>query len=427
MEPGHPTMDGSMTASMACPTCAASITFDRRFTPWCTACEWNVDIGMLPGPTGRLARRRAAIARRLARRALRDVEGRIAHRPPRLTLATVAIGLICLAVLGLWTLLLVGGILLVLSGNPIGIAIGAVLCLVAVVSRPRLGAPPERAAAPETYRLLDDLSATMSAPRVARIGLDGDWNAGTYRFGLRQQHAIIFGLPLWHALSDPARIAILAHEVAHGVNGDTTRGVLQGTVLRTLAHWIALTEPDALADEADGFGGLMSLPGNVLLLAISMLFTAIGEALFVLSFTSSQRAELFADRLAAQQAGTAATIDALETLRHGPAYLRAVQRVALARAGASTELFAELRRQLASTPPSELERLRRQDARLPYRFDQEHPPLAERVALLGRAPAAMARDMPGLEDRMRIIDAEFATAESRIAGELVEEYLAALS
>lgn len=423
--------DEPLPGTMDCPACGGRIEFDRRFAPWCAGCEWNVGAGMDPGPKGRLDRRRAALARRLASGTLRGVAARSVDRPPRRSAATLLLWAMALTVIAAWIALTALGVLLVLSGHLVVVIAGAIVLLISFVSRPRFGAAPDdtldRAEAPETYRLLDDISAAMSAPRIAAIGLDGDWNAGTYRFGLRQRHAITFGLPFWRALSDEGRLAILAHEVAHGVNGDTARGGVVGTALRTLVHWIEMTEPDALADESDGFGGLVSIPGNLLLLGISLVLLALAVTLFTLAFAPSMRAELYADRLAARTAGSAAAIDGLETSRHAPAYLRAIQRIALQRTPMTSSLFDELLAQVAATPAGELERLRRQDAHHPYRFDQVHPPTSERVALLQQSPVPPGPLVADLQSRMRAIDREWEHAEPRIASELIDEYLAALS
>jgi Zn-dependent protease with chaperone function len=415
---------------MDCPSCAAPISFDRRFGPWCAACDWNVDAGAVtPLKLNRVERRRAALAVRLAAGSARPLEDADSDGPPRWGLAS-SIGLVAsCAVIVAWLLLVVVGVRLVQTGT-ILILVGILALGIAVASRPRLGSAPkgaiDRADAPALYGLVDEIAVALKAPRVHTIAFDGDWNAGTLRFGLFQRTAIVFGLPLWHALSDPARVAILGHEVAHSVNGDTSRGLIQGTALRTLKRWAEVTEPEDMMSGYAGVAALFSIPVNLAMLGLSGFFTFLFNSLQLVLIRPRLRAEFYADRLAASVAGVPATIDALDRLRLERAYRRAVGAIAIA-SRPTAELFPELQAQLDLTPPSELERARRREAKDPLDRDPSHPPLNERIALLGRRPAStpplLAIDPP----RMRTIDAELARVEPRVARDLVEAYLSALS
>ena len=416
--------------TMDCPSCAAPISFDRRFGPWCAACDWNVDAGAVtPTKLNRVERRRAALAKRLAAGSARPLVDADSDRPPRWGLAST-IGLVAsCAVIVAWLLLVLVGITLVQTGTIL--VLGGILALgIAVASRPRLGSAPEgaidRANAPALYALVDEIAVALKAPRVHTIAIDGDWNAGTLRFGPLQRTAIVVGLPLWHALSDPARVAILGHEVAHSVNGDTSRGLIQGTALRTLQTWAEVTEPDDVMSGYDGFEGLFSIPVNLAMLGLSRFFTFLFNSLQLILIRPGLRAEFYADRLAASVAGVPATIDALDRLRLERAYRRAVGAVAIA-SRPTGELFAELQTQLELTPPSELERARRREAKHPLDRDPSHPPLNERIALLGRRPTSAPPLLAIDPARMRTIDAELAQVEPRVARDLVEEYLSALS
>lgn len=355
---------------------------------------------------------------------------RTATRPPRLTAGSVTLWVGSVAVLAAWAALAVGGILIVANApNLLVTALGAAVLLVAVVSRPRLGSGPDdglrRGDAPTLFALLDEISASLKAPRIHAIGLDGVWNAGTYRYGPLQRHALVLGLPLWHALDDDARVALLGHEIGHGVNGDTTRGIVQGTAFRTLATWAFMTEPDELFDDDQGMLGPLALPANLLLLGLTIAFVGIAEALHLVSIRSWLRAELYADRLGASLAGTEAMVATLERLRLTHAYVAAVASVAISGRPRET-LLTDLGERIASTPASEIERLRRRERLEPYALDPTHPPTAERVAVLERSPQLKAR-VKVEPERMRAIDAELSTHAPRVLGDLIEEYLAALS
>jgi Zn-dependent protease with chaperone function len=330
-----------------------------------------------------------------------------------------------LAIMGAWALLLVAGIGLIRTGSPGGYLLGGVLLLIAVASRPRLGGAPEhrltRDEAPELYRLVDDIADLLRAPRIHVITLDGDWNASTYRYGILRRNALELGVPLWRTLPDTARLAILGHEVAHSVNGDTTRGVVAGTALRTLDAWAVITEPESLDSGDAGLVGLVTIPFNLLMLAVSMGFGALGTALHVVSLRPTLRAEFYADRLGASVAGVPAMTEALTLLFLDGAYERAISAVALANRRPD-ELFDELDTQVALTPASELERRRRREAAGQLGLDLTHPPTSQRISLLEHhTPAAGAR-LSIDPERMRRIDAEVGRHEARVASDVVDEY-----
>jgi len=418
----------SLPATMACPTCGAGIDYDRRFTPWCAACDWNVAAGadVSAKPPSRIQRRRTALARRLAEGSFAQVAGRTAERPPRLTPGTVTLWLASVAIVGIWLALLGVGVLFVVAGaGLVFTVIGVLMVVLAVVTRPRIAPDPDhplaRDAAPELYRLVDDISAELRAPRVAMIGVDGDWNAYTYRFGLRQRTAIVIGLPYWHALADQERVALLAHEVGHTVNGDTTRGIVQGNAELLLRHWAFMTEPDDIVDASGGLIALASVPANVAMLGISLTLTGLADALFALAFPARLRAELYADRLAATIAGRHAASAEQAFAYHVPAYLRALAAVTIRRPPAA-DLYDEILVQIAATPPAEIERLRRKERIAPFTFDQTHPPTPVREAMLLRLPVDRAPRIVATPERLRAIDAELATLRPAVTREQIEEY-----
>jgi Zn-dependent protease with chaperone function len=418
--------------SMECPSCAAAIVFDRRFSPWCAECDWNVDAGRAkPTKLSRVERRRVALAARVAAGSARAVAEHAPDRAPRWGVASTVALVASVAVIGAWTLLVLAGVSMV-GGGPLAVVFGLFLLGIAAISRPRLGSKPEgsiaRADAPELYALVDDIAAALKAPKIHLMAIDGAWSAATTRYGPLQRTAIIFGLPLWHGLSDSGRLAVLGHEVGHSVNGDTSRGFIEWTALRTLETWSVITEPDELITgaEVDGLVAIASIPANLAMLALSWFFGSLSSALQLVLLRPRLQAEFFADRLAATMAGAPAMADALDRTRLHRAYERAVAAIAIA-SRSPDELFTEVRTQLASTPPSEFERLRRQEARAPFDRDVTHPPIRERIAMLeqraGSAPPLLDID----PTRMRAIDAELARIEPRVARELVEEYLADIS
>jgi len=85
---------------------------------------------------------------------------------------------------------------------------------------PPEGVPVTRAEAPRLFGLVEELTSRLAAPRIHRVLLDGDFNAGvsqTPRLGPLGWHRnyLVIGLPLMQALTPEQFRAVLAHELGH--------------------------------------------------------------------------------------------------------------------------------------------------------------------------------------------------------------------
>jgi heat shock protein HtpX len=211
------------------------------------------------------------------------------------------------------------GIALILSqlGGFVPVCCGLTLLGVAWLVRPRFGKAPEdvvtRAKFPALYQAADEVAAALKAAPVDTIAINEHFNAAYGRFGLRRSRLIILGYPLWLALDDQERVALLAHELAHDVNGDFSRSFFVGSAIDTLFQWYLLAAPmprvapvyDMMADTAQGLTNVvMSFVAEALLVVIFFM----GQLLIY----ESRRAEYLADYLSAQVAGTDAVVSMLE-------------------------------------------------------------------------------------------------------------------
>ena len=401
----------------ACPACAAPIVHDRAFVPWCEACEWNVEAGLdlpqRPGPlAGLYGRLNRTEGESLYRQLLASPDLR-----PRPSVSGIAATLLSIAVLAGWLALVAAGIAIVAGSSFIvGQLVGVLVLGLAFATRPRLTPAPKRVlareVAPDLYGLVDQIAGRLGAPRIHAIELNGGWNAATYRFGLRQRHAVELGLPLWESLTPAERVALLGHEIAHGVNGDTTRGIVVGNAIATLVTLGNVVVPDRIWPETgDGFVDLAAVPVNLVLLGVALGLYGMARGLVALTYRDGRRAEFYADRLAASLAGTDAARAMLAASRHDRAYRRAL---ANTQSGLLDDgLWPELHHQRLVTPADELERLRRAERRLGSRLGDSHPPMYQREELLAAAPRAPASLVPDAE-RMARIDAGLAAARDRL-------------
>src|SRR5262249_46197728 len=156
------------------------------------------------------------------------------------------------------------------------------------------------------------------------IIVDEQFNAAYSVVGWRRVPVLWIGLPLWMALRPQERIAILAHEVAHGVNRDATRSFLVGSALSALDEWIGLLRgqhdhPTEWAEGGTIFAilAISQILAGYLFWVLSIPFAAVQTLLAQLLWLNKQQAEYFADYLAAKAAGTGAAVSALQRTECG--------------------------------------------------------------------------------------------------------------
>ena len=143
------------------------------------------------------------------------------------------------------------------------------------------------------------------------------------------------------------------------------------------------------------------------------------EVHFVLRDT--QRAEYFADILAADVAGSNAVIALQERLLMHSNFRSVIQRAALGRSEDHAGLLDRALEHLDAVPERERER-RRKVARLETaRLDDTHPPTGSRISLLERRGANAAKVTLGTDDSSAI-DRELTKRRSAVEHQLVDEH-----
>ncbi|MET8627515.1 M48 family metallopeptidase [Kitasatospora sp. NPDC004669] len=430
-----------------CPDCGESLTADPRFTAWCPACDWN----LVPGAetaTAITRRERAATVR--ADRLFQDLTEGEASATGRLDwlLASAVAGLVHLSTAALFC----WGLWLLVTGDTPLRCLGAAVLGLVVLLRPRLGRMPrgesvvDRDRAPALYGLADRVAAEVGAEPVDTILVDECFNASYGLLGFRRRSVLTLGLPLWEALDDQQRIALLGHEFGHRVNGDHRRSLWLHSAITALAAWYGLARPSRLRHPGSPlliqFGEMIA---NVLLKVVAWLLYRGVVLLDRLTSRAGHQAEYRADALAARVGGTEAARGMLAALLLGGSARIAVSRARAdgrqrprghrrtARAqgtraqeshdtheAPAADLFWErLRERLVSVPDTERERLRRCSARERAAVDTTHPPTHLRLALMDRCgarPAAVTTTPAEVE----AIAAELAPHRARVAAALLE-------
>ena len=413
-----------------CEKCGTRLPVHEGFVTWCDSCGWNLTAPAVTElPTGRLGRLYEAVGARLGDR----LAERLASAPslePRLTPAKLASYVIACGVYTVSLLFIAAGVAFaaLLLPNLFALAVGAFLVGIGLMLRPRFGKVPDedhvsRDDARALHTLVAETAAALGVPTVDVLIVDHEFNASWAVLGLRRRRVLTVGLPLLAALEPQERVALVAHELAHGRNGDARRGAFVGSAVRALGDIYWIIGPEDLSDREPWELGIFDRIVNVFLWVVSR--PAYGLLLLELHLLlrDSQRAEYLADALAAEIAGTEATIALSEKLLLDSTFRAAVQKAA--QRGVDADLFANLSAAVSAVPDREKER-RRRVARLEgARLSETHPPTAKRIELLERR----SRRDPQVvldDDRSAAIDQELAKLRRPFQQRLVDEHRDAL-
>jgi len=407
-----------LTASTdPCPACAGPLTRPNIGQPWCVACEWNLgvyDPAVIPARGWRwLSRVDHGLAFRLDRE-LSDAFAAERPEPGGWTPArAILVGVSALLVLLILACAGLGIELIAVDFPSLTIVPGVLLILLAVALRPRFTRRPERRLtlrreqAPMLFALVDRVAAAVGGPAPRVLAVAPEFNASAARVGLRQVPALVLGIPLWITLGPSLRVALLAHELAHQVNGDPTRGLLVRPALDTFRELARSTGAERTAGEiaspdrpgANFFVMILELA----LWAISRVFLLVYLGLCALALRDHQRAEYLADAKAADAAGSAGMVELLDrlVLLHDTATLIAYN--AATRAPARWRGMAE---SLCASRAGDLPALRQLTMRETSVW-RSHPPSGLRARVIEAWPARQPLVELTEEESARI-DAELA-------------------
>src|SRR5262249_33510950 len=213
------------------------------------------------------------------------------------------------------------------------------------------------------------------------------------------------------------RVALLGHEVAHGVNGDGTRGVVIGSALSALDQWILFLQ-GPLHDAAT-LGQTLAAPA---LWILSIPFAALPGLLVRLLWLDKQGAEYFADHRGSTISGTDAAVSLLQRVACVEHLHEVLLRNAYSISQSGARMLALFRDRIANLPDREWERLARLSQREGARLDASHPPTGQRVTLLRAHPVAKPR-IVATQSVMGTIDAELEKLQQGMGKRLMLPYM----
>lgn len=251
--------------------------------------------------------------------------------------------------------------------------------------------PPEglelgRADAPELFAAVDEITASLAAPKIARVLVDGSYNAGVVqhpRLGPLgwYRNYLILGLPLMQALSPAHFRAVLGHELGH-LSGN--HGRFTGWIYRVRETWVILLQRFHAEQQWGAF-------------IFNRFFDWYAPYFHAYTFVLARAHEYEADAAAGRMAGPGVMADALIAFRTMGAHLAegywpAVFKEADSEPRPVRGAFARLSGVLREPVPDESAAgyLRAALAE-ETAHDDTHPALAARLAALGH-PAGAADD-----------------------------------
>lgn len=416
-------MTEASTSGLRCPDCSNALRRAKDAPSWCPECEWNLGVPEADEHEGRAATWRRQLATRLTMRDFARIKAAPAGKPGwdlvRLVTYVLAAG-VQLFTLGL----LIAGIWLVTWHFPslFAIVFGAIVILIAIALRPRFGRlePGERVVreeAPALFALIDDVAAAVGTRTPDIVQLGDEMNASYGTVSIRRFTVLRIGLPLWMLLAPQQRVAVLAHELGHAVNGDARRGLIVGTALRSLAQWCELLRPTTPTSAAES--GILVWIGE--LIARALLWALHGVtyvALLImmrLVYQTGQRAEYYADEVASRVASSQAVVAASRTLLVSET-CQFLMEVASRRKEDPAGLVAACASRL-TMPANEWERRERVSIRTEPDLFASHPPTGLRIAMV-QARALHDAQVTLTPNASARIDTELARHYARVAREI---------
>ena len=378
-----------------CPACRRSLPDFGGWPAWCSECGWGLDPDeMRPTvPASRFAawwqRRTGAAEAAELDRLLADpaLLSRAHSRRTTIYAAAIAVHLVTLALLAAGAWVMTTEIVTVLK-----VFAGVVTFGLVAITFPMHRLRPPTAATKSAFHTTLTVAATVAkaigvaAPTRVRVTSYGRPVSPT------SSRVVTVNVDRWRRLDDVARVALLAHELAHHNGHDPRRTMLVTLASETLDGWLALLRPDpqsasrrvrrtsrrgpAAVPTGSKIAGLSELVLPIVIAPIYGTVLLFGWVLRESGTVAGLRAELYADALAAGTAGTHA-VECLTQLIDG-------ELAEWASAGQALTPVNDL-------PEAERERRRRIAIATGSRIDAMHPTFAARLQMLAAIPTPQSQ------------------------------------
>ena len=273
------------------------------------------------------------------------------------------------------------------------------------------------------YKLLDDISDQLSAPKFDGVHVDSRYNAYAVEFPTGQR-VLGIGAILWVVLDPSERLAVLAHETAHFTNNDPARGRSESAALMTLSNWVGIFEPPEVFDHDTGTIIMVDdrdFIGQLLGNSLGVMFKGLTYNFERFIFADSQRSEYLADIYGASVSGASAQQSALKKTILAPLAYKELSK--LYYDGSQHIPIFDIMATAIRQPDPELEQnLYHEAAKTLHTVDHTHPPTRFRMEVVGVAGnenAALHAD----DYNWKAVDAELSAHFKTIEQDFLEDIL----
>ena len=392
-----------------CPKCGEFIPKYPQYTPWCEACEWNLQPAP---PTASTAKERPLLQRAMdysdyyvfndVSNAKDEFEGVTFPQIASITISS-------LIFVAEFFFLYYSVVVVMGEYNPFikifAALVGIFTCWTLI---PRFDVQPDP-------RVLTDKEEFPAINRaVARVAeglgvemptilMTEQFTATFGRIGPRRRPVLALGHPLLSILNKEELVSLLAHEVSHSFDGSLARSIMVRQAIAILRRWQQILAPSWFVSqhESPALHRMLLIP-TYLLIPLSLPVVILGQMLNLFCMRDCQRAEYVADARSIRVAGNVNTLQLLRKsyYRHLGALTAVYQREP------SQNKYAALRQKMQSIPAREVDRVWRIAQRQPARIDNSHPRLSLRIAFL----ESMAAKQPELT----LSDSEFSAIQKEL-------------
>jgi Zn-dependent protease with chaperone function len=414
-----------MTGHRTCPSCNAQLPVHAGLRTWCERCNWNIGDEAPAADEGFFSRQYVRLGERHGKVMLEALKKVSPHDlRPRWTFYKCIAFSLAVGVHLLSLTLFVAGIFVIVTGYPevVPMLLGAAACTFAWMMRPKPGKVPSQDIAsqrdfPALHVLVNDVARKLGGRPIDTIVVNEHFNAAYGVIGWRRVPVLWIGLPLWMALRPQERLALLGHEVAHGVNGDGTRGFIVWSALSALDEWIGfLRWPLRHGATA------IEILGGYLPWILSIPVAALQSLLVQLLWLDKQQAEYFADYLGSTIAGTDAAVSTMQRLGCQEHLNNVLLQSAYSTTQSGAYILGLFQKRLASLPDREWQRLARFSQRERARLDASHPPTAYRIDFLSAHRIAEPSKLIAAEGVMNAVDEELKATQESLGSRLIAQY-----
>jgi Zn-dependent protease with chaperone function len=413
------------TKLIECPECKELIPEMDHYVTWCDKCNWNLQPEQSDEPSNFFEKLYLRVGNKSNAHLLQSMTQKSTSIPKFSASKLLAVCMASLVHLVSLTILAFGCFEFIRNmTSPFMVCLGIMCVLLAWLTRPRINKlkdkPISREQFPTLYKVVDEIASSLQIKKAHDLVITSDYNAFYTEVGISRRKVIGLGLPLLSVLNKQETVAIISHEMAHGINGDLRRGIFVGSAIRTLVTWHQILRPEKFFDiNSSFFFAICMYIANIFMWLISHVVSLLLFVICHLNWRDSQRAEFMADSCAAEIAGNEAQVSALKMLHNQRLFEYTVLKTINNKSVGS--LFEAFQQNVLEMPEREIERINRVSRLTDSRLDATHPPTANRIDYIQSLDNRQIRYQLSDQQYERLAN-ELSTLKTQIELKIIDRY-----